>query len=97
MLDFKLTADGDIDLSTGDLQLVEPTAQHQRDMLIAAQGWYKENPEIGADSVNFLMDGSPDDYLRTVRQQSERDGFRVDDIYMDGNGEMVIEGEYENS
>lgn len=96
MLDFKQTAEGDIDLSSGDLALVESTEQHQRDMLIAAQGWYKESPEIGVDSINFLMDSTPDEYLRTIRKQSEKDGFRVDDIYVKG-GEIVIEGEYENS
>lgn len=96
MLDFKQTDDGDIDLSSGDLELVEPTAQHQRDMLIAAQGWYRENPEIGVDSINFLMDSTPDEYLRSIRKQSEKDGFRVDNIYVKG-GEIVIEGEYEKS
>lgn len=97
MLDYLLAQDGDIDLEAGDLQLVEPTEQHKRDLLIAGQGHYKETPQIGVDSVEFLLDSEPDDFLRTVRIQCARDGMKVEDVYIDDNGELTIDAGYESS
>ena len=89
MIDIKYTEAGDIDLSTGDLVLTEPTGQHQRDILLAAQGDFKEIPELGVDSVSYLNDSDPDDYLRAVRQQMEWD------VAIDSAGELIIDAEYE--
>ena len=95
MIDIKYTEAGDIDLSTGDLVLTEPTGQHQRDILLAAQGDFKEIPELGVDSVSYLNDSDPDDYLRAVRQQMELDGMKVRDVAIDSAGELIIDAEYE--
>lgn len=95
MIDFKQTENGDIDLGSGDILMAEPTGQHMRDLLVAAQGHYKENPDIGVDSVSYLMDSEPDAYLRKVRKQCVRDGMTVKDIYME-HGELIIDAEYEN-
>ena len=95
MTDIKYTETGDIDLSTGDLVLTEPTGQHQRDLLLAAQGDFKETPELGIDSVSYLNDSDPDDYLRAVRQQMELDGMKVRDVTIDAAGELIIDAEYE--
>lgn len=95
MLDFKLTEDGDIDLSGGDLELVEPTSQHVRDLLLSAQGSYKENPETGVDSINYMMDSESDAYLRKVRKQCVKDGMTVEQIFIE-DGELTIEATYGN-
>lgn len=96
MLDFKQTADGDIDLGGGDLQPVETTDQHTRDLLLTAQGHYKENPGIGVDSIEYLSDNDPAGYLRAIRQQCVKDGMRVNDIYISGE-DLIIDAEYENN
>lgn len=97
MFDYKHTENGDIDLSGGDLTLTEPTGQHKRDILIAAQGHYRETPEIGVDAAKFLLDDEPDDFLRTVRKHCVKDGMTVSDVYMGKQGDLNIEAEYENN
>lgn len=97
MIDYKQTADGDIDLSAGDLQLVEPTGQHQSDIIISGQGHNKEAPHIGVDSILFMHDTDPSHYLRTLRKHFIRDGMKVHDIYLDAQGEINTDAEYENN
>lgn len=85
MIDIKQTADGDVDLTTGDIVLIEPTEQHQRDILIAAPGYYKESPVVGVDSFHYLLDNDIPGYLRAVRKQFEKDGMKVASVkYING-------------
>jgi len=94
MIDIKQREDGDIDLSTGDLQLTEPTGQHQRDMLIATQGSYKEAPIVGVGAINYLNDNERAGFLRAVNRELARDGMNVRSISMPGR-ELIIDAEYE--
>jgi hypothetical protein len=94
--DYKHTRDGDLDLSSGDLQMVEPTEQHQRDLLLAAQGDFKEYPVIGVGSMNYLHDTEPTGYLRAVRREFTRDGMNVRELYM-RQEELFIDADYEDN
>lgn len=94
MLDIKQLPDGDIDL---DYALVEPTAQHQRDLLVLAPGQCREFPLSGIDSINYLHDNDPSAYLRTVRQQLAKDGMRVAKVEIDSMFNLTINAEYETS
>lgn len=97
MLDIRQTnSDGDIDLSGGDLEWIEPTEQHQRDLLIAAPGFYKEAPTVGVDSTRTLLDNDTAVYLRRIRKQFTKDGMRVQSLDYQ-NEELTIEAEYESS
>jgi hypothetical protein len=98
MIDAKQTDDGDLDFTSGDLEMMEPTGQHQRDILIAAPGDYKESPTVGVDSVRYLLDVDPATYLRTIRKQLSADGQKVKALsYNDYTGKVDIDAEYENS
>ena len=98
MIDIKQTDDGDLDFTTGDLEMVEPTGQHQRDILLAAPGDYKESPAVGVDSVRFMLDVEPADYLRRIRKQMSADGQKVKALsYNENTGKVDIDAEYENS
>ena len=97
MIDAKQTDEGDIDFTSGDLEMVEPTGQHQRDILIAAPGDYKESPAVGVDSVRYVQDVDPAAYLRAIRKQLAGDGQRVSALSYDENtGKVDIDAEYEN-
>ena len=97
MIDIRQTEDGDIDLSMGDFAMVEPTGQHQRDILIAAPGYYKESPTVGVDSISDMLESDKEAYLRTVRRQFARDGMRVDSVkHNDYTGILQVEAEYES-
>lgn len=45
--DFKLTADEDLDLSSGDIQIVPSDDQHKKDILNSMPGWWKRAPLVG--------------------------------------------------
>jgi hypothetical protein len=94
--DITQTQDGDIELSSGDLIYSESIGQHQRDILLADKGHYKEYPASGVGSVNFINDTEPENFLRAVRKECAKDGMRVKNIQI-SNGNLTIEAEYENS
>ncbi len=96
MLDITQTADGDVELGTGDVTYTESTGQHKRDLLLADKGHYKECPAVGVGSLNFMHDTDPESFYRTVRKECSKDGMKVKDVKTE-NGELVIDAEYEGS
>ena len=97
MLDIKQDIEsGDVDLSTGDIVIGEATEQHQRDILIAEQGFYKESPGVGVGSFKYMKDIEPSNYMRAVRKQFVKDGMTVREIKYDGR-ELSTDAEYENN
>ena len=93
MIDVKQQENGDIDITTGDIQLTEPTAQHQRDLLVATQGSYKETPIVGVGAINYLNDNERPGFLRSVNKEFSRDGMKVHELKMPGR-ELIIDAEY---
>lgn len=93
MEDIAHTADGDIDLAD-DLTRTEPTAQHERDLLLAGQGDFKEAPDMGVNCIDFMMDNDPSNLLRAVRKQCQKDGMRVRDVRYGPSGELIIDARY---
>ena len=96
MTDIQLTENGDVDLSGGDMQYGESTGQHKADILVASKGDYGETPETGVGAVNYLKDESPNLFLRSVSREMMADGIKVKRVAFDTNGELLIDGEYEN-
>lgn len=96
MIDIRQTDDGDVDLTTGDIVLIESTEQHQRDILIAAPGYYKEAPTVGVDSARNILESNPAAYLRNVRKQFAKDGMRVESVEYN-NGNLNVQAEYEDN
>ena len=100
MIDLLHTQDGDIDLSTGDLQMAETdqaTGQHKRDILLASPGDYKDDPPLGVAVVDYINSESSSLFLREVSKQMTRDGIKVRRVAFSSEGKVVIEGGYENS
>lgn len=86
MNDYLQTNNGDLDISNGDIHIVESTSQHQRDLLIADKGHIREKPQAGVGSINFLEDNDPENYLRTVRKEFAADGMIVQKIGITNSG-----------
>lgn len=63
-----ITGDIYIDYAKGDLGVGNSDAQHQKDVLFAQIGEYKESPYIGVGIENYLL--SPFD--GKIRQELER-------------------------
>lgn len=94
MIDIAHTENGDI-LLIDNLAWAEPTAQHQRDILLAAQGDFKQSPEMGVDSALYINESDPDDYLQEIRLQMSKDGMKVRDVALDAVGNLTIDADYE--
>ena len=96
MTDYRQTADGDLDLTSGDLQLTESTSQHQRDLLLGEQGHIRHRPEMGIGAQEYLLAGDWEELLRRSRQVLTQDGERVERLDYDAaTGEMEIIARYE--
>ena len=95
MLDITQTANGDVELGTGDLTYTESTGQHKRDLLLADKGHFKENPDRGVGAFNFLGDSDPEEFYRTVRKECSKDGMKVKDVKR-SCGDLIIDAKYEN-
>lgn len=93
MIDVKHRDNGDIDLSSGDLQMTESTAQHQTDILTAVKGSYKEFPTVGVGMVDYIAENNKEGLLRAVRKQFSADGMRVKSISMTDT--INVDAEYE--
>lgn len=99
MIDIKLSADGDIDIQTGDLAFAdewEATSRHKADILFACQGDYKASPTTGVNAIEYLNGNEPGTFLREVSIQMQRDGINVKRVEIDNDGQILIDGQYEN-
>lgn len=92
MIDIGHTANGDIDLQASDILYAESTGQHQRDILLANKGHYKESPETGVGALEYMNDNEPDRLLRSIRKEFTRDGMKVSKVSLDN-----VVAEYEES
>ena len=96
MTDITHPEDGDVALGTYDPTYTESTVQHKRDLLLADKGHFKENPDRGVGTFNFLNDSDPEDFYRMVRKECTKDGMKVKDVKQSG-GELIIDASYENN
>lgn len=94
--DILLNEDGDVNIASGDIHYGESTAQHQRDLLLAGRGDYKEYPAVGVGTVEYVNDNLPEDYLREVSKAFHGDGMTVKSIEYDENMNIVTEAYYGN-
>ncbi len=97
MTDIKHTEDGDLDLTTGDLCYTTSDYQHQKDILLARKGYYKEHPETGVGIEDYRNETEPEELLRSIRQEFAADGMKVSKVAIADNGNIETDASYENS
>lgn len=94
-MDIRYSSNGDIDLSTGDLQYVaDPAEQHKLTVLMAKKGELKFVPDVGADAPSFLLDDTFTSLLRVARMEVRKIGIKVRSVFFKDE-KIVIEGGYE--
>jgi hypothetical protein len=94
MNDFRIDADGDLDISGGDLISTESTRQHQSSIIWAGKGFYKHAPALGVGLQNYLNEhGSYTSLANSIRKELERDGQEVTSVQI-SNGNVTINAEY---
>lgn len=97
MIDIKHTDTGDIDLSNRDLQYANSDEQHQKDILLARKGYYKEHPEMGVGIEDYRNETDPEELLRSIRQEFAADGMKVSKVAITATGNIETDANYENS
>lgn len=96
MIDILHTEEGDIDLIQEDIRYDESTDQHQKDILIADKGHYKENPAGGVGAMGYLQDTQPENLLRAIYKEFTRDGMKVESVRVE-NKQIKVIAKYEDS
>lgn len=94
MRDYKLSDEGDLDFSSGDLVQTESTAQHQSDIITSFKGSLKAFPTMGVGAVDYIADNDEEGLLRNIRKQLTADGQKVSGIGMT-DGVIEINASYD--
>jgi hypothetical protein len=93
--DFLSGEDGDAIIENGDLKIGESTLQHQRDLLLANKGEYRQNPTIGVGLNNFIDDNfSSAEFNKEATLEFENDGMQVIKIVSKNTEDIIIDAEY---
>lgn len=93
--DFLLGDDMDLTIVDGDFEWGESTEEHQRDILLATKGSFRQFPAMGAAIREQLYnDASYDDLRRTIQMEMERDGMTVERLQIDPQGQLKLKARY---
>lgn len=71
---------GDVLCTGGDFAVSDATLQHQKDLLDAGKGEYKESPTVGVGIYEYLNSEDPSDLIREIKDQFLKDGMDVNYI-----------------
>lgn len=92
--DILFNSDYSLKIENGDFVIGESTYQHQRNLLLADKGEYKESPTIGVGVRRYLESERPSELAREIRLEFIADGMDVNAINIDDNLEISIDASY---
>lgn len=93
--DFLVGDDMDLSIVDGDFEWGESTQEHQRDILLATKGSFRQVPDVGVGVVQELLnDASYEDIRRTMQGEMEKDGMAVRRLKSVHQGEFEIIAPY---
>ncbi|WP_199118707.1 hypothetical protein [Pedobacter sp. ASV28] len=84
----------DLDIENGDLLIGYADEYHQRNILIAEKGEYKEYPELGVGIMNMLNSEDAAGMLLEAKRNFEYDLMRVKELRFTDDNRLKIEAEY---
>jgi hypothetical protein len=93
MKDYMLDENNDLRIENGDFVIDDSDLQHQRLLLYAEKGAYKQYPTTGVAIMTFLKDDNEADMLREIRLQFAQDGMQVDKLSYK-NGKLEVSANY---
>lgn len=94
MQDFILDDSDDLAFENGDLAIGRSDEQHQKHILIANKGEYKQYPELGVSIAEMLNNDTYSAVLIEAKKNLEYDGMKINDISLSEDGKLLIDGEY---
>lgn len=85
----------DLTIVDGDFDWGESTLEHQRDILLAHKGSFRQEPLVGVGiTTELLNDASEDEFRRAVQDQMELDGMKVSRFVVTAPGEFELNTRY---
>ena len=94
MNDLLLDEDFDLQIKDGDFVAHESTAQHQKILILADKGEFKEVPMRGVGAHRFLEDQTPDNLAREIRAEFAADGMTVNKIKIASDLTIQVDANY---
>jgi hypothetical protein len=95
VFDFLFGADGDLAIDNGDLAFGESTLQHQRDLLLATKGSFRQFPLVGVGiRLELLNTATADEVRVAIQRELEQDGMKVQKLLVRGE-DIDLEASYE--
>ena len=94
MTDLLLDDSNDLILEGGDFAVGHSDEQHQKHILIANKGEYKEHPEVGVGIENMLNDDAYTEMLIETKKQLQYDGMVIKNVSFNEKGKLIIDGNY---
>jgi hypothetical protein len=84
----------DMVIKNGDFMVEESTLTHQKCLLLAEKGDYRQFPTVGVGLTNYLLDdGDTDKLTSEIQTEFTRDGMEIDKLIVQGSL-IDVEAEY---
>jgi hypothetical protein len=98
VFDFIFDEDGDLFVQGGDLALGESTLDHQRDLILAAKGDFRQWPLIGVAIRTELLNAiGPSDIRVAIQREMERDGMAVSKLVVTNELDIDLVASYRDA
>src|SRR4051794_367372 len=81
MMDIGLVSD-DLAITAGDFDMIESTAEHQKEVILNNKGDFKQNPTICVGAFNYLDEDEPQNIIRAISVEFSRDGMDVNSVVL---------------
>lgn len=94
IFDILLDDDNDLLIEDGDFVIGESTKHHQKHLLLAQKGEYKQSPKVGIGISDFLEDDDFSGIDVEIQKQFELDGQKVNSIEVFNDGKVIIDAGY---
>ncbi len=97
MNDILLGKDNDLLFEEGDFVIGNSDKQNQKLIIAAGKGEFKAHPEVGVGIEGYLNDESFTPLLIEIKKQLEYDGMKINDVFIDEEDKLVIDGKYKEN
>lgn len=84
----------DIVFENGDLLIGQADSQHQKHILIAEKGEYKQFPELGVGILNLLNSEDATAMLIEAKRNFEYDRMRVKELRFTDDNTLIVDAPY---
>lgn len=89
--DFKLNAEGDLEITRGDFPVIESDQVHINHILISNKGYWFDNPLLGVGIIDEINGATPRQALKqNIRRQLVLDNYNVQNIAISSDYEIDI-------